>query len=58
MAAMHEQFADVGATVTDLTGVTGFSKNTVYRSRNRLIDAGRLRMEKRPVRLFLGPAEV
>jgi hypothetical protein len=58
MAAMHEQFADVGATVTDLMGVTGFSKNTVYRSRNRLIDAGRLRMEKRLVRLFLGPAEV
>jgi hypothetical protein len=58
MAVMHELFADIGATVTDLTGATGFSKTTVYRSRKRLIDVGRLRTEKRSVRLFLGPAEV
>jgi DNA-binding IclR family transcriptional regulator len=58
MAAMHELFADMGATGTDLIEATGLSKTTVYRSRRRLIDAGRLRMEKRSVRLFLGPAEV
>jgi DNA-binding IclR family transcriptional regulator len=58
MAVMHELFADMGAMVTDLMGATGLSKNTIYRSRRRLIDAGRLRTEKRSVRLFLGPAEV
>ena len=31
MAVMHELFADMGATVTDLMGPTGLSKNTVYR---------------------------
>jgi hypothetical protein len=58
MAVMHERFADMGATVTDLMKATGFSKSAVYRSRNRLIDDERLRLEKRSTRLYLGPAEL
>jgi hypothetical protein len=57
MAVMHELFADMGATVTDLMGATGLSKNTVYRSRSRLIATGRLGVGKSR-RLSLGPAEL
>ncbi len=56
MATMRELFANDGATVKDIMTMTELSQASVYRSRARLLESGRLRSNKAH-RLFLPTAE-
>ncbi|MBT2269787.1 AAA family ATPase [Rhodococcus erythropolis] len=56
MHAMHEKFADTGASTKDLMRSTGLPQSTTYRVRKELLRNGRLR--EKAGQLVLGPAEV
>ena len=56
MVTMRELFANDGATVKDIMTMTDLSQASVYRSRARLLESGRLRSNKAH-RLFLPTAD-